>query len=235
MVRANVRDVVSHLNANISLKPRTVVIAGVRSAVIQELLITLRRPAVPDRSRTDPSARTLAVSSRIAPTTIRSDSAIVLRPPSRHRHPTRARGAERSNVCDGWPTACQAHRAIGAGQGRGLAHRDRHRLALRHRPRGRGPAAAIILAGCGAPRSTHNSTVPPAVLQAVADEFTVARRSAGRRPHRFLGRGGRSCSPTSCRGDQGRAASRLRITSPRRERDDGVSFHWWAWGRASGR
>lgn len=150
-----VRDVVSHLNANISLKPWTVVIAGVRSR--GRFANFLDHAAKAGRSR--PIAEQihlleqLAASSRIAPTTIRSDSAIdffvhhhdIAIPLGREvpNDPARLRW-----MADGLP---QAHRAIGA-----KARVEGLRLIATDidwhygtGPEVRGPAAAIILAGCG--------------------------------------------------------------------------------------
>ena len=150
-----VRDVVSHINTNVSLTPWSLVAAMVRARGSIPLFMDQTAKAGRSRSTAEQLRflEQLSTSSRIPPTTMRSDGAIdvfvhhhdIALPLGREvpADPARLRW-----MADGLP---QANRAIGAaGMVEGLrliaTDIDWH---YGTGPEVRGPAAAIMLAGCG--------------------------------------------------------------------------------------
>lgn len=150
-----VRDVVSHINTNVSLTPWSLVAAMVRARGSIPRFMDQTAKAGRSRSTAEQLRflEQLSTSSRIPPTTMRSDGAIdvfvhhhdIALPLGREvpADPARLRW-----MADGLP---QANRAIGAaGMVEGLrliaTDIDWH---YGTGPEVRGPAAAIMLAGCG--------------------------------------------------------------------------------------
>ncbi|MEM9464372.1 MAG: maleylpyruvate isomerase family mycothiol-dependent enzyme [Actinomycetota bacterium] len=156
-----VRDVVSHINLNVSLKPWSAIAGIVRARgniarFMDEASRTGRSRSIAEQIRL---LERVASSARIPPTTMRSDGAIDV---FVHHHdialplgrdvptdPARLRW-----MADGLP---QANRAIGAAakvEGLRLIATDID-WHYGTGPEVRGPAAAIMLAGCGRPTLDH--------------------------------------------------------------------------------